>query len=91
MINDLIPQRVDGASDGMLPTTSCSLPSSSGISSLRVPWSADEDEDIKITYAYANGGFPSYRSQAAELNRKFHGGKSVRSAAGVRRREGKIL
>jgi len=34
MINDLIPQRVDGASDGMLPTTSCSLPSSSGISSL---------------------------------------------------------
>jgi hypothetical protein len=32
----LIPQRVAGASDGMLPTTSCSLPSSSGISFLRL-------------------------------------------------------
>ena len=34
MINNLIPQDCDGASDGMLPTTSCSLPSSSGISFL---------------------------------------------------------
>jgi 3'-phosphoadenosine 5'-phosphosulfate sulfotransferase (PAPS reductase)/FAD synthetase len=35
MINSLQSPTVDGASDGMLPTTSCSLPSSSGISSLR--------------------------------------------------------
>lgn len=34
MMNSLKSQRVDGASDGMLPTTSCSLPSSSGISPL---------------------------------------------------------
>jgi hypothetical protein len=58
---------------------------------VRVPWSADEDEAIRITYAYANGAFPSYRSQAAGLNRKFHDGKPVRSAASVRNREGKIL
>lgn len=58
---------------------------------VRVPWSADEDESIKLDYAYANGAFNSYRVQAAELNRKFHGGKSVRSAAAVRNREGKLL
>jgi hypothetical protein len=34
MENDLILQNPDEASDGMLPATSCSLPSSSGISSL---------------------------------------------------------
>lgn len=34
MENDLILQNDDEGSDGMLPTTSCSLPSSSGISSL---------------------------------------------------------
>jgi 3'-phosphoadenosine 5'-phosphosulfate sulfotransferase (PAPS reductase)/FAD synthetase len=34
MENDLILKNFDGASYGMLPTTSCSLPSSSGISSL---------------------------------------------------------
>ena len=34
MENDLILKNDDEASDGMLPTTSCSLPSSSGISSL---------------------------------------------------------
>ena len=37
MINSLKSPTVNGASDGMLPTTSCSLPSSSGISSLRLP------------------------------------------------------
>lgn len=36
MINSLQSQTVDGARDGMLPTTSCSLPSASGISYLRV-------------------------------------------------------
>jgi len=36
MINSLKSQTVDGASEGMLPTTSCSLPSSSGISSVFV-------------------------------------------------------
>ena len=35
---------------------------------VRVPWSADEDEDIRLTYAYANGAFPSYRSQASDLS-----------------------
>lgn len=34
MINSLKSPTVDEASDGMLPTTPCSLPSSSGISSL---------------------------------------------------------
>ena len=34
MENDLILQNFDEGSEGMLPTTSCSLPSSSGISSL---------------------------------------------------------
>lgn len=34
MINDLLPLDFDGASDGMLPTISYSLPSASGISSL---------------------------------------------------------
>jgi hypothetical protein len=33
MENDLILKNFDEGSDGMLPTTSCSLPSSSGISS----------------------------------------------------------
>lgn len=58
---------------------------------VRVPWSADEDESIKLDYAYANGAFPSYHSQADELNRRFHGGKPVRSASAVRRREGRLL
>jgi hypothetical protein len=58
---------------------------------VRVPWSADEDEKIKLDYAYANGEFNSHRSQAEDLNRKFHGGKPVRSASAVRHREGKLL
>ena len=58
---------------------------------VRVPWSADEDESIELDYAYANGGFNTYRSQADGLNRKFHDGNPVRSAAAVRRREGKLL
>lgn len=37
MENDLIPQNFDEGSDGMLPATSCSLPSSSGISSYSSP------------------------------------------------------
>ena len=36
MENDLILKNDDEASDGMLPTTSCSLPSSSGISFIRL-------------------------------------------------------
>jgi len=58
---------------------------------VRVPWSAEEDESIELDYAYANGAFNSYRFQAAELNRKFHYGEPVRSAAAVRRRESKLL
>lgn len=58
---------------------------------VRVPWSADEDEDIRITYAYANGGFPSFRIQADELNRKYHGGKPVRTSSSVRNREAVLL
>lgn len=58
---------------------------------VRVPWSAEEDESIKLDYAMANGAFNSYRSQADGLNREFHGGKPVRSAASVRWRERKLL
>ena len=58
---------------------------------VRVPWSAEEDESISRDYANANGAFPSYGSQAAGLNRKFHDGKPVRSPSAVRRREGKLL
>ncbi len=43
MENDLILQNFDEGSDGMLPTTSCSLPSSSGISSLPLPCSTGDD------------------------------------------------
>lgn len=57
----------------------------------RVPWSVEEDESIKQTYAMANGGFPTYAQQATQINRAFHGGKPIRSASAVRRREGKLL
>jgi len=46
MINSLKSPTVDGASDGMLPTTSCSLPSSSGISSLRVPTDSSKEKRL---------------------------------------------
>lgn len=58
---------------------------------VRPSWSAEEDDSIRLTYAHANGGFPSYGKQADEINRLFHGGKPVRSAQAVRRREIALL
>jgi len=57
----------------------------------RVPFSEVEDDSIRSTYAHANGGFPTYASQAEDLNRRFHEGRKVRSANSVRRRECKLL
>lgn len=48
MINSLKSPTADGASDGMLPTTSCSLPSSSGISSLRLRAFLDDRQPMRL-------------------------------------------
>jgi hypothetical protein len=58
---------------------------------VRIPWALEEDADILRVYQHANGGFPTYAAQAQKLNREHHEGKSVRSAASVRRRECALL
>lgn len=58
---------------------------------VRLSWSAEEDDSIRLTYAHANGGFPTYGKQADQINRRFHGGKPVRSAQAIRRRETVLL
>ena len=57
----------------------------------RTEWTTEEDEQILLDYAYANGGFISYRQQAEFINAKFHSGRPVRSASSVRRREAQLL
>jgi hypothetical protein len=49
MENDLILKNFDEGSDGMLPTTSCSLPSSSGISSMK-HHARDKTYEYTITF-----------------------------------------
>jgi site-specific DNA-cytosine methylase len=51
MENDLLPLNFAEASDGMLPTTSCSLPSSSGISSLRVLVACEYSGTVREAFA----------------------------------------
>jgi Phosphoadenosine phosphosulfate reductase family len=67
MENDLKSQRVDGASDGMLPTTSCSLPSSSGISSSLmkpfVPPSAKYPLKDRISISFSGGKTSAYMTK----------------------------
>jgi site-specific DNA-cytosine methylase len=48
---DQLPLDFDGASDGMLPTTTCSLPSSSGISSLRVLVACEYSGTVREAFA----------------------------------------
>ena len=57
----------------------------------RIPWTREEDESIKQTYAMANGAFPTYAQQAAWINKDLHGVNPIRSASSVRRRECKLL
>lgn len=56
----------------------------------RVPWSEDEDAELKQDFLTVNGVFPSYQSQADYLNKTYHGGRKVRSVAAVRRRDGHV-
>ena len=57
----------------------------------RISWSPEEDDDIRQSYAAANGAFPTYRQQARDLNRRHHQGKPIRTASSVRRREAVLL
>jgi len=58
---------------------------------VRLPFSSEEDADIRYCYEVANGTVLGYATQACQLNERYHGGKPVRSPSAVRRREGKIL
>lgn len=54
-------------------------------------WTKQEDQYILDVYNQANGAFPTYKSQAAQINTDFHSGLPIRNAQSVRRREGKLL
>ncbi len=57
----------------------------------RIPWTPQEDDDIRTVHAQANGAFPTYKAQADRLNVAHHGGAHVRTASAVRRREGYVV
>ncbi len=57
---------------------------------VRVPRSAEEDDDLRWWYGAANGAMTSYRHMAEELNRRYHKGKPVRKISAVCRRDGHI-
>lgn len=54
-------------------------------------WTTQEDQYIFDIYNQANGAFPTYKQQAAQINASFHNGEPIRNAQQVRRREGKLL
>lgn len=54
-------------------------------------WTSQEDQYILDIYRQANGAFPTYKEQAAQINAEFHNGLPVRNAQSVRKREGKVL
>ena len=66
MENDLILQNFDEGSDGMLPTTSCSLPSSSGISS-ESPENTDMTINQLINQLVAKGGAIVTSGECSEM------------------------
>lgn len=55
-----------------------------------IPWTEAEDDDLRRDYNRANGAFPTYQQQADQINKRHHGGKPVRSAASVTRRDGRV-
>lgn len=53
-------------------------------------WTADEDAHIRQWHADENGCAHTYQWMADELNKHYHGGRPVRTAAAVRRRDGYV-
>ena len=57
---------------------------------MNIPWTQQEDEQLKTWYAQVNGAFHPYEHMAEMLNDEFHGGKKVRNYRSISRREGHV-